>query len=253
MMYNSKLVTSVKCAGKIMREQGDTVFLPFGEEYSLLLKNLNTKRALLHIEIDGEDVTPNGLILGANQTIDLERFIIDGNMDNGPRFKFIEKTERISDYRGDKVDDGIVRVTYQYEAPAMVFAKSTTWISGGNTVYGSTPSNYDGHIYNMNVGSSTTRNMRNQSLSGSDATPVSDAGITVKGSESTQKFQKGYMGQLESEKHVIVLNLKGQINDVPVEAPVTVSRRIKCDVCGKVNSSINKFCTECGDNLTYQY
>ena len=41
MVYNEKLVASVKCNGKVLREDKDTVYLPFGSEYSILLKNMN--------------------------------------------------------------------------------------------------------------------------------------------------------------------------------------------------------------------
>ena len=41
MMYHKKLVASIRTNGKILREFKDTVYLPFGSEYSILLKNLN--------------------------------------------------------------------------------------------------------------------------------------------------------------------------------------------------------------------
>ena len=266
-MYNKKFVASIKCAGKIMREQDDTVFLPFGSEYSLLLKNLNSSRALVHIEIDGEHVVPNGLILDTNQSIDLERFVVNGDLNKGPRFKFIEKTEQISDHRGDKIDDGIMRISYQFEKPIInpiinVYYKSDiTDIWGGpycGPYYGSTtvsdPSyGVDGQIYNAN-----SSVMRGQSL-GNDVGNVQtnivcdDAGITVKGSESDQKFVTGSIGCLENEKHVIILNIRGQIGEQPVEIPVTVARKIQCNICGKKNKTSNKFCGNCGSNLTYQY
>ena len=34
MMYNQQFVVSIRCNGKIMREHGDEVYLPFGTEYS---------------------------------------------------------------------------------------------------------------------------------------------------------------------------------------------------------------------------
>ena len=255
MVYNQKLVANVKCAGKIMREQDDTVFLPFGEEYSLLLKNLNTQRAVIHIEIDGEQVVPDGLILNANQTIDLERFIVNSNLNKGPRFRFIEKTEEISDHRGDKIDDGIIRISYQFEKVVVCNVDYTpTWDCGGGTYYktnyGRNSGDVDGHIY-----TASTDILRGQAINIGSTTSIAsnDVGITVKGSESTQKFSTTTAGLLEAAKHVIVLNLKGQINNEPVCAPVTVSRKIRCDTCGKPNISSNTFCNKCGTNLTYQY
>jgi uncharacterized OB-fold protein len=58
------------------------------------------------------------------------------------------------------------------------------------------------------------------------------------------------MGVLESEKHTIVLKLLGETADnKPVEKPVTVKKKTKCETCGKVNKAIAKFCTECGTSL----
>ena len=119
-MYESKLVASLKANGKILREFKDTVYIPFGSEYSFLLKNLNTTRALVNVFIDGEDMTPGGLVLNAGQEIDLERSIKGGNLTEGNRFKFIERTSAIEDGpRGVKLEDGLVRIEFQFEKPPM--------------------------------------------------------------------------------------------------------------------------------------
>ncbi len=45
MMYKQNFVVVVKCNGKILREQdSDVVYLPFGAEYSILLKNKDSRR-----------------------------------------------------------------------------------------------------------------------------------------------------------------------------------------------------------------
>ena len=80
MMYNSKLVASIKANGRILREQKDTVLIPFGSEYSILVKNLETRRAIVNIYIDGDCVTGSGLVLNAGQEVALERFIKNGNL-----------------------------------------------------------------------------------------------------------------------------------------------------------------------------
>jgi hypothetical protein len=120
MMYESKLVASLKANGKILREFKDTVYIPFGSEYSFLLKNLNTTRALVNVFIDGEDMTPGGLVLNAGQEVDLERSIKGGNLTEGNRFKFIERTSAIENGpRGVKLEDGLVRIEFQFEKPPM--------------------------------------------------------------------------------------------------------------------------------------
>jgi hypothetical protein len=128
MMYQSKLVASLKANGKILREFKDTVYIPFGSEYSFLLKNLNTTRALVNVFIDGEDMTPGGLVLNAGQEVDLERSIKGGNLMEGNRFKFIERTGAIENGpRGIKLEDGLVRIEFQFEKPPVRVTELPDW------------------------------------------------------------------------------------------------------------------------------
>lgn len=118
MMYNQKLVASIKTKGKILREFKDTVYIPFGSEYSILLKNLNTVRAVVNVFIDGENAVPGGLVIDPGRSVDLERWIKNGNLTEGNRFKFIERTAKIEEGpRGIKEEDGLIRVEYQFEIP----------------------------------------------------------------------------------------------------------------------------------------
>ena len=116
MMYQSKLVASLKANGKILREFKDTVYIPFGSEYSFLIKNLHTQRAVVNIFIDGEEVVEGGLVVDAGREVDLERYVKNGNLKTGNKFKFIERTSKIEEHRGVKLEDGLVRIEFQYEA-----------------------------------------------------------------------------------------------------------------------------------------
>ena len=130
-MYQSKLVASLKANGKILREFKDTVYIPFGSEYSILIKNLNTARACVNIFLDGENVVPGGLVINPGQEIDLERWIKNGNLKAGNKFKFIERTQAIEDGpRGVKLEDGLIRIEFQYEQARPVFNVSSIAGSG---------------------------------------------------------------------------------------------------------------------------
>ncbi len=37
MVYNNKLVVAIKVAGKVLKEFGDVVYIPFGSEYTVQL------------------------------------------------------------------------------------------------------------------------------------------------------------------------------------------------------------------------
>lgn len=116
-MYNEKLAVAIKSAGKVLREFKDQVYVPFGAEYSIFIKNLNAVRTVVKVSIDGQNIDESGegFVIGANSSLDLERFLKNRNMNEGNRFKFIERTGRIEQHRGIQVEDGLVRVEFQFE------------------------------------------------------------------------------------------------------------------------------------------
>ncbi len=278
MMYNQKLVASIKANNKVLREFKDTVYIPFSSEYSILLKNLNTTRAVVNVFIDGENVVPGGLVIDPGRTVDLERWIKNGNLSEGNRFKFIERTQAIEDGpRGIKLEDGLVRIEYQFELPRPILniptwtTTTTTW----NTTYGgvsgaSSPTyNVNGVLRNVDfskgeqvramASSATAATLNSMGISSSSEVHdgmatmdsyVSDVGITVPGSKSTQSFQTVTVGALDPIIHNIVLKLVGDLgNNKPVVKPVTVAHKPKCVTCGKQNKAHSKFCSECGTAL----
>lgn len=260
-MYNSKLVASLKANGKILREFKDTVYIPFGSEYSILLKNLNTVRAIVNVYIDGDNVVPGGLVLNAGQEVDLERSIKNGNMSEGNKFKFIERTGAVEKHRGVKLEDGLVRIEYQFEK---VYQRqdgiqwNKTQIGGpiyaSGTILRSTGINhqvYDSQTIScsVNSGSAPTATNHADHIVTTSAS-INDVGITVPGSKSEQKFTTASWFATETEKHTIVLKLLGETPDnKEVRQPVTIKHKPKCVTCGKQNKATAKFCTECGTAL----
>lgn len=121
-MHKSNFVAVIKCNGEVLRERDrDSVLLPFGSEYSIRLKNLEKRRASVRIFIDGRNIFgENGsYILDGRTEREIERFVGD-NLNSGNRFKFIKKTSEISQYRGDRVDDGLVCVEFTFEKQCAV-------------------------------------------------------------------------------------------------------------------------------------
>jgi len=236
MMYESKLAAAIKVNGKVLREFKDTVYIPFASEYSILLKNLNTTRAVVNVFIDGEDMVPGGIVLNAGQEVDLERSVKNGNLNEGNKFKFIERTGAVEQHRGVKLEDGLVRVEFQFEQPYRPIW-NTSNISGGIYPQGSI-------LRSSDVSYSTNASLNSVTASATSAT--FDAGITVPGSKSEQKFSTTYVGTLESVKHSIVFRLLG---GEAVKEAVTVKHKPKCVTCGKQNKATAKFCTECGTAL----
>lgn len=240
MMYTSKLAVAVKSGGKVLREFGDIVYVPFNSEYSILIKNLNNVRALVKITIDGENVTDDGLVVNANSHIDLERFL--GDLSIGHRFKFIKRTSKIEQHRGIGVEDGLIRIEFQFEKPARPIAWSTEYRSFLNTT---NISGSDARIKSCSY-SHDSYSVGAQSLS----TNIDDVGITVKGSISDQKFVTVHMGEMEKETHVMVIKMVGETpQGEHVKKPVTVKTKQTCETCGHNNKATSKYCSECGTSL----
>lgn len=246
MMYNKNFIVVVKCNGSILRERDDTVYLPFGSEYSILLKNKDARRALVEIEVDGENVL-NGhkLVINGNESQEIKGFM--KNMNKTNKFKFINKTEEIQEHRGDRIDDGMVRVTYQFEQ---------TWsYHQPYTITYTTPAVCDdikftyGSISRNGTACYSCSSSNIQSSNNCSA-PISNEGITVKGELTDQNYTQTNIGQLEAEINTIVLQLKGQTSEnTVVKTPLTVKTKIICETCGRKNKSFNKYCFNCGTYL----
>lgn len=272
-MYNSKLVASIKANGKVLREFKDTVYIPFGSEYSILLKNLNTVRALINIYIDGDNIVPGGLVLNAGQEIDLQRAIRNGNLTEGNKFKFIERTGKIEDHRGVKLEDGLIRVEFQFEK---VFKRqdgiqwnyttlggpdySPAWTTN-NAMLRSSGHVHDGvacsdmsyvatSINTMAVGATLNASSASLQSLNTITAPQTETGITVPGSKSEQKFVTVSNFTCEPEKHNIILKLLGETEDnKAIREPITVKKKPKCVTCGKQNKATSHYCTDCGTAL----
>ena len=235
MMYSDKFVAVIKHNGKICREHGGVVYLPFGSEYEIGLKNLHTTSAVVSVTIDGEDVLDNNrLVVRPNTSTTLEGFMKGTAVRN--RFRFIKKTKRIEQYRGNRIDDGIVRVEFRFEKEVIdqpLVKKCLHYHYHYNTYYDGT---------GLSSPTPFTTDV-------TCCTRDTDDGITVRGSETCVDYIYADVGPLEAARHSIVLMLRGKTHRKVVKKPLMVKSKLKCGICGKVNKSTHKYCGECGAYL----
>lgn len=314
MMYSNKMAFAIKSNGKVLREFKDNVYVPFGSEYSILIKNLHTTRALVNVYIDGVNQTPGGLVVDGAGQCELERSLLNGSLTAGNKFKFIERTGSVEQHRGIQLEDGLVKIEYQFESIAQIRTPSVHnhyynglkvgsgynsldvpehWLSASGskvnaynaslatgTTNASLTTNNTGvsGVYNVG-GIARGADMSNGEFTGKVASAAvnqylkdnnikptysgevhdgcatmdmgfNDAGITVSGSKSTQKFATTYMGAMDPEKFSMVIKLLGETPDnKPVLKSVTVKSKPKCVTCGRQNKAHAKFCVECGTAL----
>lgn len=198
MVYSNNFVATVKVGGKILRENKDVVALPFGSEYSIYLKNQNSVRALVRVSIDGQplsDVADGWIIIGANQTLELERFIRNGNFSKGNRLKFIERTGSVEEHRGIGVDDGLVRVEYKFEK----VVQYTQWLGGNYTIYNNglnTLGGVSSYCYNTDASNVTYTSSGTVTTS----TTPSSTTFNVDGATGAAETYDSYSGVLRSAK-----------------------------------------------------
>lgn len=279
-MYRDNIAVALKVNGKVLRENNGTVNLPFGTEYSILVKNLNPVRIQFRVDIDGNQATEGTwVIVSPNDSVELERSIKNGNMHVGNKFKFVERTAAIEQHRGIKIDDGLVRVECKKELviPKQVYDpyifdrrkspwdnprpwgrhpwdrrrrsaglyKSEAPIASSSPVRG-----LSSHFIGA-VTQTDTSNYSNASYSEcfTNSSVPSAPGITVPGGESHQQFVSGEWFATEATSTVIILQLKGQVGKVKVSKPLTVQSKPKCQSCGLQNKSANAFCSRCGTSL----
>jgi hypothetical protein len=85
MMYSNKFVMCVLVNGQPQTEKANwVVTLPFGSEYALRFRNKHSRRAVVQIYIDGENVSGAGYVVPANDYVDIKR-----HHDKDRAFKFV--------------------------------------------------------------------------------------------------------------------------------------------------------------------
>lgn len=254
-MYKNNFVAVIKVNGNILREQNEEVKIPFNSEYSIFLKNLNSVKSQVKISIDGENVTNGWIILNANTDLDLQRYI--KNLNSGNKFKFIERSKNIENYRGIKAEDSLIQIEYKFEQKnywnysyitepyLQTITQTTPLIFPTYTTIGNICQSTEENIGQI-FGGFNTNNIMCMSCS---TIPVSnDQGITVPGSQSNQQFYNTYDFPCEASQ-MIVLKLSGYYENQKIEKPITVNFKPKCFTCGKLNKITNKYCSECGTSL----
>jgi hypothetical protein len=224
------------------------------------MKNLESRKALVNVSIDGDDVLKGrSLIMQPNSSIELERYI--DSLDKGYRFKFIRKTEEIAKHRGDRIDDGLVRIEFRFEKPKPVHIDywyhwnyyPPIWIypnyipcTTADVVYTSTGQSQTLTSDDSHALASTSCYYSQAQIQNVNT----NEGITVPGNDSYQKFYHGDIGSCEENSYVIILTLKGYTSsDVVIEKPLTVTDKLECPTCGKTSKSDKKFCSNCGTRL----
>lgn len=266
-MHSAGFILAVKdSSGNILREvhrdNYPTVFLPFYSEYKLNLQNKYSRRAVVSVSIDGTDVLGGRrLVLDAWGSMDLERFLVDGNLHSGRKFQFVP----LSDSRvqnPSSLSNGKITVTFTLEKEPVTYwypspIKITPWWGGPQ---------YKWRIINIDntggyrVGDGTFNpNSSTSCFSMQSFAPATEQqrGATVEGSQSNQSFGEVSIGPLEDVSTTLTLQIlapettvftgfSGGTTTVTVPLTVKNTRKKYCTNCGKKLKFQDNFCSKCG-------
>ena len=250
-MFKNNYVLSLLAKGNVLEEDDSRrITLPFGEEFKVRLINKNYHRCAADLSVNGEHIAR--FILNAGETSDIERYL-DGNMQNGSRFKFVSLNDSQVKDKKD-IDNGIIEVHYYKELvknepiirevhhhhhhdkyPLNPYPKPY-WVYSSNDL--SNDISFGGSISCKGMSAEASPNMMfNSCLCSSTGAE----GAAVRGSESSQKFQtvSGY----EFESIATILKLK------IVNGEHVIAQERYCSGCGRKNRDGDRYCPSCGKNL----
>jgi hypothetical protein len=264
-MYSNDCVLAILHNGKVLRETSGEVHLPFGSNYKIRAKNNGNGRVKVKIKVDDTYIHPENqaFVINSHSYMDLERMITNGDLNSGPKLKFVALSDgRVQDPTNK--DNGVVTVEFYKEKyipqpyiydqpfkPIQPFEPFEPYSGGFIHDINTTPLSHTGVSCSINYSSS---DMSNVSCSlgssglkskGITRSTKSSNGATVAGKKSKQKF--AMTDDFDTEYFPTTLTIKMFGLDEPKFVKDT--RNKFCDTCGRKNRFKAKFCSQCGRRI----
>lgn len=238
MVYSNGYVVSIFSQGKPLSENKDhSVRVQINSEYSIKLFNKTDRRALARIYIDDENVSAGGYVIGAHSCVEIERF---NSINKKFKLVAINSKEARNAGKGHRNDgaNGVIKVEFFPEKPN----KPLIPVDWKIYEYPYIPRKSWPQTEPIKYGDITCVSA-NHSKVMSNYGPESPGieSVTVKGSESSQKFYETSI-DVEAISTTIVLKLVGQ------KEPL-IAKRQYCIKCGKKILRHANFCCVCGTRL----
>jgi hypothetical protein len=213
-VLSTKLSNSDTFLKEIRKDNEPTVYMPFGSEYSIFLKNKTLSRAKFKVKLDGKYVHPenNAFVINANSSFNLERFLLDGDLNKGEKFKFVNVEGSGEEPGAD--ENGLIEVKINIEKVSRylsddIFGNGDHIRCCGSKIYnGNSNPNV---MFKSSLNRSYDTNAHDSSSLGfceMDSVDLSDEGVTVGGSQSTQSFIDIPDFETESEDIILKLRIK---------------------------------------------
>jgi len=198
-------VVNVMRETEVIKEVSGVAILPFYSEYKIKLKNMNNRRAVGKVTIDGIQISNLGdFVVPSNGEILLERFL-DQSLIEGKKFKFVPLTHPEVDDPYSK-ENGRIRVEFRLEKDVRPYP---ILLNDGGLSERTLSTWEDGVTFSDSTATNTLTTTG--SLSGMDSVSMNFSatsafsGATIGGSRSDQRFREIHF---EKEDRVVLLELK---------------------------------------------
>lgn len=243
-MYLKDFVVTLEVKGQTCREVkneqgGNLIYIPFGSDYSLQFRNMRNVRALVEVKIDGAEVTAGGLVIGANSSSSLTGKI-DGDSTKN-QFRFIRKTERIKNVRGDKPMDSVVEVKVTFEEDVTELLRA--WQYGG----------YARPVKSARISWQNDQSslLRSCSLGqvGFNCSTGPEGGLTVPGTPTNVNYSTTSFRRSSDVTSVSFFLTGTNPESLPIAQPVVTRSERICPTCRFRNPNTDRWCGDCGTCL----
>ncbi len=256
-IYSAGFVVNIIVNGQMQKVSKDNlVSIPFNSEYKIRLQNKNSRRAVVKVFIDDENVSETGLIIPANDSIELER-----PTDKQFKFKFVSLDSgqaadagKSKNRNGEK---GVLRFEFRLEKekynipffpmytpyPVSKGGWDQTWScsSDGHSTECKLDDNYTEREIKTCGGILLPENKRSLNKQGRQ-------GCTVSGEKSNQSFTTAYIDLEDASPVLMQLTLRGFDKKSSFDSE---DDSVYCSGCGKkAVKSTDRFCSRCGNKLS---
>jgi len=235
MAYQNGFVVSVILNGKPLREVNENgqrvVKIPFGAEYVIRVKNNHQlERAMVELDVDGTDILfGKRLIVPANRSVDIERFVDSHSSGKKLKFVSIEEGARTGEIQDpSNPDNGLIKVKFFKEIPRPSITVRTkeiqspfpdTWYTrnaGDRITFTSNAGGTASGVYRSQTTLDTTQKLESSMFYSANldsfATQCCAKGATVEGSSSSQTFQESSGFDVDPYPTQICIWLRGNTN-----------------------------------------
>jgi len=224
-----------------LKEYNGKYYLKDGQQFQLELYNPNwMSKVMVKIWMNGKCISPNGLVIGSNDRVYLERYL-----DTNKKFKF--KTFEVDDVpetEEARERNGLIKLEfYQQYVPSTITYTNYPTFTVNNTASTTT---LRGDIAYTSAGAINASYISNSTTTNSIPMSKVETGRVFEGDISNQKMKTDYSSFMITPFHTVEFQLLPQ-SLKPTELS---DIRNYCEECGyRIRKSNWKYCPTCGNKL----